>query len=145
MNKTFVILLTFGLIYIGYAGAVVADDEIFEVKGQIKVCRRPDITESKDGKQVNLSADGTYTGAAVKIGGDWTSGRSIVIKPDSAAVLGRKKSDCAIIDATLIQEDGKPVEKGQSLAAQFSIAGFTELATVVKTFKPKKVNNQILN
>lgn len=107
-----------------------ADGEI----GQIKVCRRPRIIEAMDGKPVNIPADGTYTGANKKHGDDYRY-RSIVIKPNQGATLGRSKSACVVLDATLIEGDGKPVEVGEELVAQFSIPGFTESAKVVKTFK----------
>jgi regulator of extracellular matrix RemA (YlzA/DUF370 family) len=139
MRKISLKLLIFGLIYLGHSGVVFAADELIENKGQIKICRYPGIIGSKDGKLVNLPADGTYTGAPLKRKGDWDNGRSIVIRQDNDATLGRSKNACVVVDATLIEEDGKPVEVGQRLVAQFSIEGFTEFVTVVKPFKPKKV------
>jgi hypothetical protein len=126
VKKIFAFVFIF-LLSLGYSFSAVANNET----GQIKICRHPRITEMMDGKQVNIPAGGMYSGVCDKHGENC---RALEIKTNHGAALGRSKSSCVVLDATLIKGDGKPVKAGQELVTEFVIPGFTPKVIVVKGF-----------
>ncbi len=95
-------------------------------EGKIRVCRRPGIIGEMDGKTVHIPAD-TYTGSCNRTGENC---RDLSIAGE-AATLGPAKSACVIIKVKLLHGDGRPINPGEELRTQWSIAGFEPVVRVV--------------
>src|ERR1700730_10142945 len=66
--------------------------------GAIKICRRPGIVGSMDGKSISIPAGSDFTGACDESGEHCHEG--ILVTTTAAATIGPSKTSCAIVPAT---------------------------------------------
>ncbi|WP_407058827.1 hypothetical protein ACJBUE_12645 [Ralstonia syzygii subsp. celebesensis] len=83
--------------------------------GKIKVCRNPPIVNMADGKAVKFPPL-NYVGACDKNGDNC---RPITVSAEGGAV-GKERSACAVLSATISQSDGKPLKAGTRLLPSYS-------------------------
>ena len=110
----------------------VAASAVAAPTGALKICRYPGIVGSQDGESVPIPAGSNFTGACDSNGEHCRSG--VVVTTTEPTAIGPSKSLCSIVNATVTQDDGKPIRTGEPLLAQWSIAGFTPKITVARTF-----------
>jgi hypothetical protein len=100
-----------------------------EATGKIKICRLS--IPGADKSAQYIPADGTWGGACDSNGANC---RSIVVAAIAGANLKAGQS-CVELAAKLVQEDGQPLNAGQSLIPSWDTGSFESNTTVTKSFK----------